>query len=565
MSSEESPDERESRSLLGSSAVMAAGTVVSKISGYVRGVLLVAALGAGLHADQFNIANTIPNMLYILLAGGVINAVLVPQLVRSMRHDPDGGEAYVNRVMTLAVVFLGLVTVLLVVAAPWLMGLVLNSRFDDPALSAQRDSAVAFARYCLPQVFFYGMFVLVGQVLNARRRFGPMMWAPIANNVIAVLVLVVYLLTYGPVPDGELDSAFGPGQEALLGLGSTLGIVVQLLVLVPYLRAAGVRFRPRFDFRGTGLGHTLRLGTWTLLFVVVNQVAYTVVTNLASSGTAAAALEGGESTGTGFTVYSQSFLITMVPHSIITVSLATAVLPLLSSYAAQGELTALGRQVSRTLRSALALVVPAAALLALTALALAQVLFDWGAGGESYAAFAPTMALFGLGVVLFTAHYLALRGYYAMEQTRRVFWIQCVIAAVNVGAALLLVRGASPAETAPRLVVAYVLAYGVGVALSWAVLARTVGDVALRHLVRFLVRLALAVGVAALVGWAARAGVLTLLPADPDDRTKAQALLELVLVGATFGLAYLGSARVLRLAEVEEVVSLVTRRLRPRR
>lgn len=559
-----SDDEREARSLLSSSAVMAAGTVVSKASGYVRGVLLVAALGAGLHADQFTIANTVPNMLYILLAGGVINAVLVPQLVRSMRNDPDGGEAYVNRVMTLAALFLGLVTVLLVVGAPWLMGLYLDGRYDGPELAEQRESVVAFARYCLPQVFFYGMFVLVGQVLNARRRFGPMMWAPIANNVVAVLVLVVYLVAYGPVSRSELSSAFDPGQEALLGLGSTLGIVVQLLVLVPYLRAAGVRFRPRLDLRGTGLGHTLRLGVWTLLFVLVNQVAYTVVVRLASSGTAAAALEG-DAGGTGYTVYSNSFLITMVPHSIITVSLATAVLPLLSSYAAQGELAALGRQVSQTLRSALALVVPAAVLLALTSLALAQVLFDWGAGGASYASFAPTMALFGIGVVLFTAHYLALRGFYAMEQTRRVFWIQCVIATVNVGAAVVLVRGASPADTAPRLVTAYVLAYAVGVAVSWAVLRRTVGDVALRHLVRFLVRLALAVGVAALVGWAARLGVLMMLPPDAADRSKAQALLELVLVGAAFGLAYLGTARVLRLAEVEEVVSLVTRRLRPGR
>src|SRR5689334_21013317 len=145
---------------------MAAGTVFSRLSGFIRTALLAAALGTGLHADIFNVANTVPNMLYILLAGGVFNAVLVPQLVRSMRNDADGGEAYTNRVITLAALFLGAVSVVLVVAAPWVMSVFLSSDYDKPALAEQRDSIVAFARYCLPQVFFYGMFALVGQVLN---------------------------------------------------------------------------------------------------------------------------------------------------------------------------------------------------------------------------------------------------------------------------------------------------------------------------------------------------------------------------------------------------------------
>src|SRR4051794_36641585 len=177
---------------------MAAGTVVSRLSGFVRSMLLAAALGTQLHADVFTIANTVPNMLYILLAGGVFNAVLVPQLVRAMEGDPDGGEAYTNRVITLAAVFLAGVTAVLVFAAPLLMRVYLDGSFFTPALAAQRESVIAFARFCLPQVFFYGMFVLLGQVLNARGRFGPMMWAPIANNVISVGVLLVYLLVFGP-------------------------------------------------------------------------------------------------------------------------------------------------------------------------------------------------------------------------------------------------------------------------------------------------------------------------------------------------------------------------------
>src|SRR3954454_4074625 len=304
-------DLSESRGILASSAVMATGTIFSRASGYLRNLLLAAAIGNELHADLFNIGNTIPNMLYILLAGGGVNAVLVPQLVRAQKNEPDGGAAYTNRIITLALLFLGTVTVLLVIAAPLLMRLFLDRSFDTAELAAQRDSVINFARLCLPQVFFYGMFVLVGQILNARGRFGPMMWAPIANNVIAIVVLVGYLVWFGALPASDQCAAFTGTQELVLGLGSTLGIVVQMLILIPFLRAAGVRFRPRYDFRRTGLGHTLRLGVWTVLFVIVNQIAYTVVVRLASGGTARGACGQGHAhapqDATGYTVYAAAF------------------------------------------------------------------------------------------------------------------------------------------------------------------------------------------------------------------------------------------------------------------
>ena len=550
-----------SRSLLSSSAVMAAGTIVSRISGFVRGILLAAALGVGLHADVFNIANTVPNMLYILLAGGVVNAVLVPQLVRSQKRDADGGEAYTNRVVTLAALFLGVVTILLVIAAPLLMRLFLDSEFFDPSRSEQLDSVIAFARYCLPQVFFYGMFVLVGQILNARGVFGPMMWAPIANNLVAVAVLTTYLFTYGPARGPEKDAGFSAGAEALLGIGSTLGIVLQLLVLLPYLKVAGFSWRPRLDVRGSGLGHTLRLGTWTVLFVIVNQVAYTVVVRLASAGTVSGAESGsGGVQGTGYTIYSNAFLLTMLPHSVITVSLATAMLPLLSAYAAEGDRHAIGRAVGSTLRSALALVVPFAVVLALTALQVAQVVWGYGSASADFANFAPSLRIFGIGLVLFTTHYLMLRGFYALEQTRRVFWIQCAIAGTNIVAALVLVPGSPPAQTAPRLVTAYACSYAVGALLSSVLLSRQVGGIGFRVILRFLVRLVIAAGLSAAVAYGLRLGMLGLLTAGGT----LDAVLVLAVVGFGFLATYVVVARVLRITEVGDVMSLLTSRLRRR-
>ncbi|MEI5673416.1 MULTISPECIES: murein biosynthesis integral membrane protein MurJ [unclassified Nocardioides] len=537
------------RKVLASSAVMAAGTIVSRLSGFVRAGLLLAALGTGVHSDVFSVANTVPNMLYILLAGGVFNAVLVPQLVRAMRNDEDAGAAYTSRIITAALLFLGAVTVVLVLAAPAVVTLALSGTVPD----AGRESAIALARYCLPQVFFYGAFVLVGQVLNARGRFGPMMWAPIANNVVSVAVLAGYLVVYAgeePLADGGFTST----QELILGVGSTLGIVVQLLVLMPYVRAAGISLRPRIDLRGTGLGHTLRLGTWTVLFVLANQIAYFVVVRLGTSGTAA-----GDEAGTGIFVYSTAFLIVMVPHSVITVSLATATLPRLSRLAADGDLDGMGARVATTLRTALAVVVPFAALLPLVATDLAK-LIAYGKAADTYENLVPTMMLFGPAVVLFTVHYVVLRGFYAVERTRTVFLIQVWVAATNIVVAVLLVRATSDAATAPSLVIAYAAAYLVGSVLSYSVLSRSLGGLRSAQLVRFLVRTAVAIVVA---GAAAYGVHLALAGPVGDDPSYVGAAVRLVAVGVVDVVVFLVVATLLRLREVTSVIDTVLRRRPP--
>ena len=548
----------EDRSILSSSAVMAAGTVVSRLSGFVRNAMLVAAIGGELHADVFTIANTIPNMLYILLAGGVFNAVLVPQLVRAMRNDADRGTAYTNRIITLAGLFLAGVTVLLVAAAPLLMRLFLDGSYFTPDLAAQRESAIAFARYCLPQVFFYGMFVLVGQVLNSRGSFGPMMWAPIANNVISVLVLGAYLISFGPAQGHQLVAGYSSSQELLLGVGSTIGIAVQFLILLPYLKRAGFSYRPRFDFRGSGLGHTLRLGTWTVLFVVVNQVAYTVVVKLASGGTAAAAA-GGAQNGNGYTVYSLAFLLVMVPHSVATVSLATAMLPRLSTHAAEGDLPGVARNVAATLRTTYALILPFALLLPLVATPVSNLIYGYGAGKGSVPDFATALALFAPGLVFFTTHYLMLRGFYALERTRTVFWVQCVIAATNIVLAVVLTRNLPPSGTAPGLVLAYAGAYLVGAVGSYSLLRHVLGGLETPALVRFLARLLVAAGLATGLAWAVRYGVEQ---AWPPDNGKVQAGVTLATIGVVDVGVFLLLARMMRVSEVTSVMRLVTSRLR---
>ena len=250
-----------------------------------------------------------------------------------------------------------------------------------------------------------------------------------------------------------------------------------------------------------------------------------------------------------------------MPHAVVTVSLATAMLPLLSSQGSTGDLRGLGASLARVLRTALAVIVPFAVLLPIVAPDLAVILWDWGAASSTYSLFILSLSLFGVGVVFFTIHYLVLRGFYALERTRTVFFIQCAVAATNIVVAVALVRATDAEHTAPALVLAYTASYVVGSAVSYLVLRRSLakggGGLATPTTVRFLVRLLVATGIAGFASW----GMATVLPGH-DDPSHLLALLRLVLVGGANVLVFLVLARLMRLTEVNEVIDTVTRRLR---
>ncbi|GAB2681599.1 murein biosynthesis integral membrane protein MurJ [Kribbella swartbergensis] len=543
---------------LRSAAVMAAGTVLSRLLGFVRIALLAAAIGTALRGDIFTAANTIPNSLYILLAGGVFNTVLVPQLVRAIKNHDDGGQDFTNRVLTFGFVVLTVVTVACVLLAPLIAELYLPKELHDPSRASERESMIMFVRLCLPQIFFYGAFVLVGQVLNARRRFGPMMWAPIANNLVACASIVVFLLVYRT---GDNPATYSHGEELLLGLGHTVGIAVQLLVLLPYLKASGHRYRPKFGLRGTGLGHTARLGIWTVLFVAVNQVTLVVVTQLAIAGSAS----NDPGAKAGLFAYSTAMLIILVPHGIVTVSLATAALPQMSSLAADGDVTEVARLSARSTRQALAIVVPAAAAMIAFAYPIVTVIAGYGSGKNNLTLMSYTLVTLALGIVPFTVQYFQLRTFYAFEDTRTPFFLQCVIAATNIAAAVVGVRVLLDEEhlrfSGVVLGAAFALAYLVAVLLSRPVLRRKVPRV---HGAGIgLPLLAMVIAAAFAVG--AGRGALWLLALVVDWSGPLGALLQLAVAAAVMLPVYAGIARVLRIHEVNDVVSLVTSKLPGRR
>ncbi|WP_432510221.1 murein biosynthesis integral membrane protein MurJ [Kineococcus sp. SYSU DK001] len=539
------PDESKA-SLARSSALMASGTLVSRVLGFARSVVQGAAIGAvtQVGAQTFDIANKAPNVFYMLLAGGVLNAVLVPQIVRALKM-PDGGKEYVDRLITLALVIMAGATVLVTLAAPLIVRAYASTWSDD-----WRALATAMAFWCLPQVFFYGLYTVLGQVLNAKGSFGPFMWAPVLNNVVAIAGLAVFMLL---VPDAkDLDTnGWQPWMIALLAGTATLGIVAQALVLFWPLRRAGFRYRPRWGFRGIGLRSAGRVAGWTFAAVVVGQAVFFFTTNTASRAGQELA-DRGVPGATGAS-YTYAYLLFMLPHSLVAVSLVTALFTRLSSAAAAGNTAAVRRDFSTGART-----VTAAGALA-TAGFLALGPWIGAAMFEDGRPVGQVLVAMSLGLVPFSVNYLVSRVFYAYEDARTPFWVALVNAVIT-AAGNLVCWLAVPAEWT---------VVGIGVTMTVAnVVACTVGLVLLRRHLRaqdgrglggyLVLRTAVRVGIIAVVtGALAFAGTRLVGPVDSQVVN-----LAVVLVGGVLVLVvFLGLCRLMRVRELDDLVGPLLRRL----
>ncbi len=454
------------------SAVMAIGTVMSRITGFGRDLVLTWAIGTTAFSVTYNVANTVPNIVYILLAGGVLNAVFVPQLVKAMREDPDGGKAFADRLLTAIGLVLLVITVVAVLAAPLVISAYAYAFTHGEGSEANFDVAVTFARFFLPQIFFYGLHVMLGQVLNARGRFGPMMFAPILNNLVVIATGVMFLVvTSGEHPSTETIS---DGEIRLLGIGTTAGVIVQALALIPFLRASGYRFRPRFDLRGTGLGQAYRLATWTLLFVLINQIAYLVVVQIATGIEETAAAEGYP--GRGFTPYTKAYLIMLLPHAVITVSVVTALLPRMARAVTDSRFDDVREDLGGGLKLTGAALIPAA--VAFGVLGPSMAVLGFGHGNTSVANaeyIGYVLAGFAIALVPFSVHHQLLRGFYAFSDTRTPVTINVWIAATNILGALACVAFLPARWVSVGLALSYAASYAVGVAISARKLRRYLG------------------------------------------------------------------------------------------
>jgi putative peptidoglycan lipid II flippase len=540
-------------SLLRASAVMALGTIVSRVTGFVRSLVLVWALGTALFADTFNLANALPNSLYILVAGGALNAVFVPQLVRAMKNDPDGGEAFGQRLLTLTALVLAGMSVLAVLFAPALVGLYASDDLLEQTNRPYFTLAVTFAWYCLPQIFFYGLYIIFGQILNARGRFGPMMWSPILNNLIAIAVFGTFIV----VSDADSPQSIEGHEIALLGLGSTLGIALQALCLVPVLRKAGFRLRPRFDFRGGGVGKSSRLAAWTIGFVLINQLWFVTATRL-TTGVGAEALDVyGAEQGYGLTPYLNAYLILMLPHAVITVSIVAALLPRMSLAAAEDDPAQVRSDLSHGLRLTAVAIIPAAVAFLALGPDMTVALFMHGQVDEASARFMGYVLMgFALGLIGFSSQHIMLRGFYAYEDTRTPVFIQILVVAASAACAVLAYAVLPVQWKTVGIAVSYGIGYWLGFFASIAVLRRRIGGADGRRLASTYAR----AGAAALLAGAGAYGVARLVSGALDNGAVGAAA-AVAAGGVVLCGIYLLLAWVFRVREIAELVALARGRL----
>ncbi|HXY93157.1 MAG TPA: murein biosynthesis integral membrane protein MurJ [Acidimicrobiia bacterium] len=517
-----------------SSGVVAIGTALSRLTGFVRIAAIAYALGVTALAGTYSYANETPNIVYELLLGGVLTATLVPLFVRHFEtHDDDAASA----VFTVSILALVALTAVGVLIAPWIVDLY-TLRVHGPDLAAQQELATKLLRLFMPQMLFYGIATLATAMLNARRRFAAAAFAPALNNIVVIAAfLMLARITSGPLTVHRvLDDN---GLLLLMGLGTTAGIVVMALALLPALARAHVHLRYLPALRHPAVVTLVRVSGWTVGYVVANQIALFVVTVL------------GNGTPGGPFVYVSAYAFFQLPHGLLAVSLATTFAPELASAASRSNLDALREQLSRGLRLTAVVIAPAAALYLGLARPLVVALLQRGAfsAGDAIKV-ADTLAGFAVGLLPFSLYLFTLRAFTSRLNTFTPFWINCVENAVNIALAFPLYAWLG----IPGLALAFSLAYFVAAALAFVVLHHDLRGIDGRRLASTVVRVVVAALVVTAVTWGITQAI--------GWSSTGEALLASVVGLAAGAGVYLGLLVLFRVDELRLLGALLPRRAR---
>jgi len=526
------------------SAFLASGTIVSRVMGFVRTIVLAQTIGTiGVSADAFAVANQLPNNIYAIIAGGTLSAVLVPQIVRAMLHS-DGGRGYINKLLTIAMVILGGATIAATLLAPVLVTISAASWSSE-----QRALGIAFAYWCLPQIFFYGLYTVLGEVLNAKNVFGPFTWAPAVNNIISILGLVVFMLLFGADPaGGRMIDEWTPDMIAVLGGGTTLAVAAQALILFAFWRRAGIRYRPDFRWRGVGLGDAGRLAGWTFGMLLVTQAAGLVETNVA-------AIASGDAASTAAIQYA--WLIFMLPHSLVTVSIVTAYFTKMSGHANRGETASLRSDVSAAIRVTSLFMVLGMVVLIVVSYPFTSLFNDTFAGT---AAMGNVLIAFLAGLIPFSVLFVLQRVFYSLSDTKTPFFLQVLQASIftvlALGCALL------PVDfIAIGLALALSLATAIQTLVAGVIIRRRLGGVGGRRVVVSFLRYVVAAIPAGLAGFGVLVGIGALFGADFAVTGFIGPLVSMAVIGVVMLAVYLGALQLVRSPELKDALGPVRARL----
>ena len=469
-----------------SSQVMALGTLASRLTGFLRTFVFVAALGTGTLANAYNNSNNLPNTVYYLMLGGIFTSVVVPLLVKAAKENPDRGEAYAERIFTLGVVALLSVTVIATALAAPLVDLYAGNINGPPgsAGAAEHHLMVIFAYFFIPQIFFYGMDSLLGAILNTKGRFGANMWTPVINNVVVIAVGGLFIVTVGLHKSPQTIS---PAGVELLGIGTTLGILIQSIALFPVMRRAGFSMRLRWDLRRAEISEIGMMAGWMV-----------VLRRLPGSGQPDRAAGGERGLGSmppnqGYSAYSYAWQLFQLPYAVVGISVISALLPRMSSHATDRRYSLVREDFSTGVRLASVIVVPAAVFLGVLGAPLCEFLFSFGSSSALDGRYiGEVFAVFALGLVPFMLTQLQLRVFYSFHENRTPAIIGMVMLVVGVIGDLVALNVLPSRQVVIGLALAYDLMTLAGAVLAWPLLLRRIGSLDGWRITRNLVRMVLA-------------------------------------------------------------------------
>ncbi|GAA2152467.1 putative peptidoglycan lipid II flippase [Humibacillus xanthopallidus] len=547
-----------------SSLTMFGGSVASRVLGVVRNGLITAIIGASFAGDAFSLANTLPNVLYVLAAGGILNAVLIPSLARAMKLE-DGGQEFTDRVITVALTGMAVITVAVMAGASGFVWLL--ARNSSPEF---KDLALAFSLICLPQIFFYGLFALLGQILNARGRFGAFAWAPFLANVVAVAGLLLFIVLFPnhargeAVPEPRTPQEWTGPMIWLFAGSATLSVIVQALSLVPALRRTGFHYRPRWGIRGVGLGGVSRLAMWAFYGLAISQLGFFISQGALNNATASGEKLGLDDIVRGPAAYAVAFTLFMLPHAFVTVSIITALFPRFSAAAASGDDDSLKRDFRTGLTMPLVANVPIMAFVMVLAGPIVALL-NPGLDPRSVQVSASVLVIMILGLVPFGIDLLCYRMFFALEDGRPTVTMQVLLTGISLLAGLFTLF-VNPVWAIGVMAFGQTIGNIVSSGAGLMLLRRRIGALGLSSVLVTASRIGLAAAVAGLVAWGATTVLEPILGGTIEGSSTIlkrmfAASFEIGLVGLVFVSIYLGLAHALHVREIRDLSTMVRQRL----
>ncbi len=526
-----------------SSGVMALGTLASRGTGFLRTLVIAYVLGIAGISTAYNNANTLPNAVYDLMLGGILTSVVVPLLVNAAKRDADGGEAYDQRMFTLATMALAAVTLVATLGAGLLVDL-----YAHDLTPAEHHLTVIFAFFFVPQIFFYGVSSLAGGVLNARGSFAAPMWTPVINNVVVIAVLLLFVAVGGT---SASTTTISGTEVQLLGVGTTLGIVLQTAALIPFLRRVGFRWHPRFDFRRVEVAEIRRMAAPLFGYILTTQVSFLVVLNVANAAQRHAPYDG-------VPTYGFAWQLFQMPYAIVGISVITALLPRMSAHASERRFSEVKLDFSGGVRLSAAVVVPASLFLLVLGAPFAEALFGYGQTSAADAKYIGLVfGIFSLGLVPYMIFQLMLRVFYAMHDSRTPMYIGVAVMAVNVVVSLFSLAALPAGHVVEGVAAAFGLANLIGTVIAWRILSRRMRGLHGRLIAISLVRMHLAAIPGAIFALAVSFAVGVIFSPGP-----AFGIITVIIGGSGALLLYVLFAKALGVTELTELGSGLRTRLR---